>query len=66
MESKGQRFVVIVDAIVGQGCVYQQGHVLGADHFWGYTEWFLQEGAIRALPQYSYELEPTPGSVHLC
>ena len=46
---QAERFVVVVDAIVGCGVVYYQGHVLEAADLWGYAEIFVRSQAVRPL-----------------
>lgn len=49
MNESTDLFVVMVDAIVGCGCVYERGRIVTTEHLWGYAEAFLKEGAVEFL-----------------
>lgn len=42
-------FVVMADAIVGCGCVYERGRIVTAEQLWGYAEALMREGAVEYL-----------------
>jgi hypothetical protein len=42
-------FVVMADAIVGCGCVYERGRIVTTEQLWGYAEALIREGAVEYL-----------------
>jgi len=44
-----QKYVVVVDAICGNGSVLRQGKVVSEDQLWGLAPYLLAQQAIRSI-----------------
>jgi hypothetical protein len=49
MNDSSDLFVVMADAIVGCGCVYERGRIVTTEQLWGHAEALMREGAVELL-----------------
>jgi hypothetical protein len=53
-----RRFVVVIDAIAGQGVVFTRGRIVSSEELWGQADFFVRQGAIVPAEEAPY-IEPT-------
>lgn len=49
MKDSSDLFVVMADAIVGCGCIYERGRIVTREQLWGHADALMREDAVEYL-----------------